>query len=69
MKRISFSQPNLRTVLRNFRGSHAAASRVSEGVAQILADIRAPGDEGTRGARHPVRNLLSGGGELVFSGS
>jgi histidinol dehydrogenase len=46
MKRISFSQPNLKTTLRNFCGGHAAASRVSEGVAQILADIRAKGDEG-----------------------
>jgi len=46
MKRISFSQPNLHTALRNFCGGHTASSRVAEGVASILADIRAKGDEG-----------------------
>lgn len=46
MKRISSSQPNLKTALRNFCGVQSASSRVAEGVAAILADIRAKGDEG-----------------------
>ena len=44
MKRISYSQPNLKTTLRNFAGGQGSSARVTEGVTAILADIRDKGD-------------------------
>jgi histidinol dehydrogenase len=45
MQRISYSTPDLKRILRDFAGTNAGASKIAEGVAAILADIRTRGDE------------------------
>jgi histidinol dehydrogenase len=44
MKRISYAQANLKTILRNFIGAQGGSTRVVESVTAILADIREKGD-------------------------
>jgi histidinol dehydrogenase len=53
MQRISYSQPDLKQILRAFAGGQRGPSNVAETVAAILADIREKGDEAI--AAHTLR--------------